>query len=630
MRRIAESLAKLRDWFVPLEHSKSDIEATRRARMVVSVSATVVFFGPAYVAIFWYFDSPLMVVAAALTTLALLATPFVLRQTGSVVLAGNMLSLSLFAVVSLYSFVMGGLQAPGTLWHCAFPIVGFALASFRSGVFWTTAAMVEIVALFFAERAGLLSSPLDLSEDSLKWIGLSSDLGLVLLVLVFTLAFESQKNAALERFGAANRELEKANREAREASRAKSEFLANMSHEIRTPMNGVLGMARRLTQADLEPEDKRVAGIIRRSAQALLAILDDVLDLSKVEAGQLALEKSPTDPCDLITDTVELLGEAARDKGIELTTRIEQDACRLVDTDPVRLRQVLVNLVSNAVKFTEVGGVEIRLIDLQPSDPGSAPRLRFEIADTGIGIAPEHQESVFDVFTQADASTTRRFGGTGLGLAICARLVELMGGDIGLESTAGAGSTFWFEIPAEESSSAAIDARDSSGITLGPNRVLVADDDPINQEVTVAMLREIGCVVDTAADGREAIAALRPHEHSLVLMDCQMPDVDGYGATRAIRDAERLDPSRPRMPIIALTASALKEDRIACLESGMDDHLAKPFTIRQLHDILETWSISGQSMVSESSSETGSETGPASRSEARPARASDAPLSSTS
>ncbi len=560
--------------------------------MVVSVSATAMILGPAYVAVFWYFGYTLMTICATLTSVALLTTPIVLRQSRSVVLAGNLLSLWLFAAVTLYSFSMGGLGAPGTLWHCSFPIVGFALASFRSGVFWTSAAIIEIVVLFATQRAGWLRPPVSLSEESLQWIGLSSDLGLVLIILVFTLAFESQKNAALERLSAANRELEKANEEVREASRAKSEFLANMSHEIRTPMNGVLGMARRLTKSELAPEDERVAGIIRRSAQALLAILDDVLDLSKVEAGQLTVEKGPTDPRSLIDDTVELLSGAARDKNITLTTEIDDTACRMIESDPVRLRQVLVNLVANAVKFTEVGGVDIRLVSSPARGSETQPRVRFEVTDSGIGIAKEHQATIFDVFTQADASTTRRFGGTGLGLAISARLVELLGGAIGVDSDLGRGSTFWFEVPGDDPTSAEIEAaQDSRGIALSERHILVADDDPINQEVTVAMLREIGCIVDTATNGLEAVATLRPQKHSLVLMDCQMPEMDGYDATRAIRETERNDPSRPRMPIVALTAGALPEDRRVCLDSGMDDHLAKPFTIRQLHDVVKRWSL---------------------------------------
>jgi PAS domain S-box-containing protein len=401
---------------------------------------------------------------------------------------------------------------------------------------------------------------------------------------------------------------------AQAANRAKSLFLANMSHEIRTPMSGVLGMAEMLLDTPLTPTQRRYAESVHRSGESLLKIIDGILDFSKIEAGKVDLEHAEFKPRELIEEVSQLLREGADKKGLTWVCRVTDDVPDTLRGAPSRLRQILINLVGNAIKFTDTGGVAIRLSTLDastdrkptPADGAAAHGdattvLHVAVEDTGIGIAEAVQPRLFRAFEQADSSTTRSYGGTGLGLAISRELVEQMGGRIGVRSTQGKGSEFWFTVPLERPVAHHLaDPRDAAdgdrAIRLNGVRILLAEDNPINQDVARTMLQSLGCHVRVVDTGVKALAALDKAEFDIVLMDRQMPEMDGFDTTAEIRARGLLRPSQPpdapvpvRLPVIGLTASALKGDREICLDAGMDDYLAKPYRREALRQVIERW-----------------------------------------
>ena len=376
------------------------------------------------------------------------------------------------------------------------------------------------------------------------------------------------------------------------ANRAKSAFLANMSHELRTPMNGIIGMTELASRRATDSKQAEHLAKVRRSSQHLLGVINDILDISKIEADRLTLEQRDFNLGELLENVTDLIGQKASDKGLKLQINLSpEDACHTLYGDPLRLGQVLLNLTANAVKFTKQGSITvgIRLVE----DAADTVLLRFEVTDTGIGITPEDQKRLFTAFEQADGSMTRKYGGTGLGLAISKRLANLMGGDIGVESQFGTGSCFWFTarlLKANDVVRAAPTANNFAAeaclrAEFAGTRILLAEDEPINQEVSCCLLEEVGLIVDIADDGQQAFQLAQQNAYALILMDIQMPKLNGIDATKAIRAL----PDYAETPILAMTANAFDEDRKICIEAGMSDHISKPVDPDKLYSAIFKW-----------------------------------------
>jgi signal transduction histidine kinase/ActR/RegA family two-component response regulator len=507
--------------------------------------------------------------------------------------------------------------------------VGFGGALYNGDLFFVLGLARDVVSSEAAERFGQLAASLKLALTPLVYREFDSPMeveraegavnhpkSMSLVRIRAQLAATEQLLEVQERFVERRvfRRLEEANQQlgalnatlaaqaaeakrlAQEAARAnvaKTEFLATMSHEIRTPMTGILGMAALLAESGLTPDQAECAETIQQSGESLLAIINDVLDLSKIEAGRLTPENAEFDLRATVAAAIALVAENAQRKQLELTVDFAADVPSHIAADAGRLRQILLNLLTNAIKFTPAGRVTVRVTAVRLAT--ARYRIQFEVEDSGIGISDAEQKRLFERFAQAEPSTARRYGGTGLGLAICRKLVAYWNGDIGVRSEPGQGSVFWFtlEVAGREISKDVNvpvgSAEMARGVSALGARVLLVDDNPVNQKVGLRFLDRLGCATVCASDGREAVQLFQAGDRfDVVLMDCHMPELDGWMATSEIREIEAAA-CIAHTPIVALTASVFERDKQRCLAAGMDDFLAKPISLVHLEAALRRW-----------------------------------------
>ena len=612
------ALSRVVDWLIPqaLRHAPPD--ARRRARMVVGFTLALMLWAPVFGAIYHVLGLPELsagvLVAGALGGLILLLSRHVLPLD----VTSNLVTAVLSGILVFVTARSGGIASPAAAWFVIVPMAAALMVGYRAGLIWLALTLLALAALFMHVPPDWSVMP-RLNERQIGLWTFTAMIGVTLVVYSLTLIYEKLKDHALS--------------VVLDANRAKSEFLANMSHELRTPLTAILGFTEVLLEENgqsFSPAERaRRLETVRRNGEHLLELINGILDLSKIEAGKTEVARAVASPARILADVVALLQVRAEAKQLHLSMMIEGAVPRAVYTDPTRLRQILINLVGNAIKFTEQGRVCVA-VRFMPG-PGGDGTLQFDVIDTGIGIDPEQVARLFEPFTQADTSATRNYGGSGLGLAISRRLARMLGGDITVTSTLGIGSLFRLEITASSLSDstgnedketrrqgdkekgpahalpgvsspclplslspclAAIADRTPEATTGLPRatrlaglRILLAEDGPDNRQLVAFMLRKQGAEVAFAENGRIAVdcalaARYTGRPFDLVLMDMQMPVLDGYSATRELRQAGC------DLPIIALTAHAMPEDRQKCLDAGCDDYTTKPIQRAELLAII--------------------------------------------
>ena len=558
-------------WFV---RDNRPADEQRNCRVIVGFCLTILAWSPLY-AFFYQRLFPPPYATLALESLALGMTfvavvPLMIRFGVRIGACVSMLGLTLVGLKLMVCSMTGGFRSPLLTWVVVLPVLGLGLGGIRMAWVWNASVLAQIALLASAQRLGFPTyDVLDPGAKDFLWGATIVSVTLTIFFLAWM--YESIKHATIL-------ELER-------ASQAKSEFLAHMSHEIRTPMTAILGFAEMLEDEKLAPAQAQHLATIRRNGEHLIAVIDDILDLSRVEAGRLELELGPTRPDAIVREVAALIQPGAAERGLEVQVDVAASAKGAIRTDATRLRQVLINLAMNAVKFTDAGSVRLSV------RADTDRTLRFEVHDTGPGIPPEKLDEIFEPFTQVDASMSRRYGGTGLGLAISSRLARALGGELTVESQVGVGSRFALRIrgePVAHEPQRPSAARAAAAQRPLRGRVLIAEDGPDNRRLLAHLLERWGLEVEIAENGAQALeriarSAERREPIELVLMDMQMPVVDGYEAARTLRARGF------QAPIIALTAHAMEGSREVCLAAGCDDFLTKPVDRAQLRNALAAY-----------------------------------------